>query len=91
MDKFNVVLTPHALKLYKHCAHDLIKKLETCFSRLETNPFSGLNIKPLHTNKGEKLYRYRMGDYRVVYEVIQETKTVAILLISHRSSVYRNL
>ena len=45
------------------------------------------NIKAL---KGEfsGYYRYRVGDYRVIYEIDDNSKLVTILLIAHRSRVY---
>jgi mRNA interferase RelE/StbE len=39
----------------------------------------------------EHLYRIRVGDYRVIYEVILDDKEITILYIRHRSSAYRNI
>ena len=39
----------------------------------------------------EHLYRVRVGDYRIIYEVILEDKEITIIYIRHRSSAYRNL
>ncbi|MCQ1536137.1 type II toxin-antitoxin system RelE/ParE family toxin [Methanosarcina sp. KYL-1] len=39
----------------------------------------------------EHLYRIRAGDYRIVYEVLHETKCITIFYIRHRRSVYREL
>ena len=37
----------------------------------------------------ERTYRIRIGDYRVVYELLRETKTVEIQRVRHRKDVYR--
>ena len=37
----------------------------------------------------EHAYRIRLGDYRVVYEVVRETKLVEIQRVRHRKDVYR--
>jgi mRNA interferase RelE/StbE len=37
------------------------------------------------------LWRIRVGDYRVVYEVHDETRSVEISYIRHRREVYRQL
>ena len=37
------------------------------------------------------LYRVRVGAYRVVYEVDQEVKIIALTYARHRKDVYRNL
>lgn len=89
MDKFEVVLLPKALKFYNKCSDDLAEKLNHCFEELENNPFTGRNRKALKSK--DKLYRYRLGSYRVIYEVDKTLKKVGVLLISPRPSAYRNI
>lgn len=89
MGNFEVLLMPQALKFYKLSHDELTKRLNKCFEELENNPFWGPNIKVL---KGEKRrYRYRIGDYRVVYGVDKEKNKVIVTLISARSSAYRSI
>jgi mRNA interferase RelE/StbE len=41
--------------------------------------------------KGDNyLYRIRIGDYRVVYEIDDKQKTIMILRVRHRRDVYDN-
>ncbi len=35
------------------------------------------------------LYRYRMGDYRIVYSIDRKESQISILHVAHRSDVYR--
>lgn len=44
--------------------------------------------KPLH---GEKrgLWRYRVGDYRLICDIQDESITVLVLEVGHRKDVYR--
>ncbi|MGB9594628.1 MAG: type II toxin-antitoxin system RelE family toxin, partial [Anaerolineae bacterium] len=35
------------------------------------------------------LYKLRVGDYRVIYEIIHEEETIVIHMIGHRSDIYR--
>lgn len=37
----------------------------------------------------EHAYRIRLGDYRVVYEVVTEARLVEIQRVRHRKDVYR--
>jgi len=37
----------------------------------------------------ERTYRIRVGDYRVVYELLRDAKTVEIQRVRHRKDVYR--
>lgn len=55
---------------------------------LEINPYSELlQVKKL---KGEEnLYRTRIGDYRIVYEVQKREVQVIVIKIGHRKEVYR--
>ncbi len=39
--------------------------------------------------KGEEGYRIRQGDYRIVYLVNDEVKTVTVIRVGHRREVYR--
>ena len=89
MDRFHVMLLSRALRFYKKCPTDLADRFSSCFEALEQNPFSGPNIKQLRSDK--KLYRYRVGDYRVIYEIDKKMAKVGVLLISPRPSAYRNI
>ena len=37
----------------------------------------------------ERTYRIRVGDYRIVYELLREAKVVEIQRVRHRKDVYR--
>jgi mRNA interferase RelE/StbE len=39
--------------------------------------------------KGRDAWRIRVGDYRVVYEIDDQARTVTILDVGHRREVYR--
>ena len=91
MDKFEVILLGQAEKFYKKASDDLVHRLNACFEELEISPFQGPNIKLLKTQRSLRWYRYRIGDYRVVYEIDRESKKVGVLLILHRSSAYRGM
>ena len=44
--------------------------------------------KPLHGDKGG-LWRYRIGDYRLICDIRDEKITVLVLRVGHRKDVYR--
>lgn len=63
------------------------KKLsESVYPLLRVNPFSGPNIKRL-TNYDPPTWRYRIGPYRVFYEI--STSTVFLTTIHRRRAAYR--
>ena len=85
---FDVVLTKEALQVYIKAETSLARKLNRCFDNLAINPFSHPNIKKLSgTLRGR--FRYRVGDWRVVYHIDEKIKQVIILVIAHRRDVYR--
>jgi mRNA interferase RelE/StbE len=52
---------------------------------LEENP------RPAGSKKlqGQESYRLRVGDYRVLYSIDDQTKQVTIIAVGHRREVYR--
>ena len=58
-----------------------------------TERFRGLaqNPRPSGSEKlsGQDRYRIRQGDYRIVYAIDDETRTVEVVKIGHRREVYR--
>jgi mRNA interferase RelE/StbE len=84
---YKVQLSLDAEKFFAKCNKDLAKKLARCFQNIEENPRFHPNIKPL---KGNYLsyYRYRVGDYRVVYSIDDKIVFVNVILIAHRSKIY---
>ena len=62
----------------------IIKKIE---SHLVKNPLS--LGKPL-SGKLSSLYRYRIGDYRVIYQIFRDELIVAVVRIGHRKDVYED-
>ena len=53
---------------------------------LAANPFPH-GVEKL--SGSEHAYRIRLGDYRIVYEVVAESKLVEIQRVRHRKDVYR--
>ena len=86
-ETWEVVLTRPAEKVYDKSSRDMRQRLGNCFEELEENPFYGGNIKPL-TGKLKGLYRYRVGDWRIVYRIIKEKMFVEIIAILPRGNTY---
>ena len=84
---YRVQLSKEAEKVFAKCDKILANKLARCFKNLEENPRFHPNIKPLKSFYAG-YYRYRVGDYRVVYSVEDKLVVVNVILIAHRSKVY---
>ena len=59
----------------------IVKKVE---SHLAENPTAGTQLKGHY--KG--LWRYRVGDYRVIYDIQDTQVTIRIVRVGHRREVY---
>ena len=72
-------------ELEKNLAKQIIKRIEI---HLVNSPKSV--GKPLRGSL-KSLWKYRYRDYRVVYQVMDETITVLIIAIRHRKDIYEYL
>lgn len=85
---YDVQLARVAQKFYNKADATMTKRLNRCFEQLSQNPRNHHNIKRL-TGKLSGYYRYRVGDYRVVYEIKEDQTVVIILVIAHRVIAHR--
>lgn len=85
---YEVFLVREAQRVYERAPAALARRLNRCFQQLGRNPYEHPNIKRL---KGplSGYFRYRVGDWRVVYQVNEQEHRVIVLLIVHRSQAYR--
>jgi mRNA interferase RelE/StbE len=82
---YRVALTSSADKELKELSNSLIARIAPRLENLAANP------RPLGCKKlkgGDKEWRIRVGDYRVVYTIDDETLLVEVTRIRHRSEAY---
>jgi mRNA interferase RelE/StbE len=84
---YSVDLSQSARRTYASAPLPLAKKLRRCFETLERDPRRHHNIKALKGVLAGQ-YRYRVGDWRVIYRIDDATATVYISLIGNRRDVY---
>ena len=89
MNRYDVKLSQNAESYYKRTDADTKERLESCFEDLEEEPtdWSHPRIKKLR-GKLSGLWRYRVGDLRVVYRVKDQQKTVDVVAIAPRGDIY---
>jgi mRNA interferase RelE/StbE len=66
----------------------VVSRILDRFEKLKGDPFSAKSRK---LQGAERLYRIRVGDYRIVYEVDTRALQIIIQYVRHRREVYRNL
>ena len=57
------------------------------YPQLKINPYCGKNIKKL-INYDPPMWRYRIGDYRLFYEIDQKDNIIYIIAIEIRHKAY---
>ena len=68
---------------------NLLKKIDAAIMGLAENP-PPLNSKQL-AGEDPPLYRDRVGDYRILYQVENDVLVVLVVHVGHRKDVYRFL
>jgi mRNA interferase RelE/StbE len=58
---------------------------------LKSNPFQGKMLTALEDDILGKLYRIRIGDFRVVYGINQKTNEIYLVTLGHRKNIYDDI
>ncbi len=89
MTRYRVELVKSAKKEFDRLSQNVQDRILDALNLLSVNPFSSvLDIKKL---KGYDLYRLRVGNFRIVYEVRRSIVTIVVIKIGDRKDVYRQL
>lgn len=86
MAVYKVLLTASAAKEFRSLSSGLQYRIARAIDGLSENP------RPHGVRKlagHERLYRIRVGEYRIVYEIDDRERIVLITRIRHRREVYR--
>ena len=87
--KWSIVFVKKAKKEFRNLPKEIQSRIADFLNdrvALSDNP--RLLAKSLTGDKGG-LWRYRVGDYRIVCDIQQETVTVLVLAVAHRRLVYQ--
>lgn len=82
---YSIVFLNSAAKEFRKLSLEVKHSLVDPINSLSNNPFSHKSKKL----KNSGLYRIRVGDYRVVYQIDQKEKIVIVTKIGHRREVYK--
>ncbi len=77
-----------ATKELKQLPKNAILKALSIVDELTTDPHPIASRKLSGT---DHTYRIRFGDYRLVYNVMDQVLIIEVIRVGHRKSVYRNL
>jgi mRNA interferase RelE/StbE len=83
---YRVEITPSAWKALAALPAKIQRRIDAAILLLSEEP------RPPRSVKLEgALYRIRVGDHRIVYEVRDDVLLVVVVRVAHRREVYRNL
>jgi mRNA interferase RelE/StbE len=88
MAKYKVVFKPSVEKDLRSLPQSAVTRVFEHAERLRDEPF------PRGSRKlagAERLYRIRIGDYRMIFSVDQEQRQITIQYVRHRRDAYRRL
>lgn len=80
-----LVVHEKAHKHFQKLPHQIQKRTRIAYHTIKDNPILG---EKLH-GELSGYYKYRLGDYRIVYSFDTKTSTVTVVTIEHRQGVYR--
>ena len=83
---FNVEYSRQAEKFLKQADKILAQRLLQKMEELQEKPI--IHDTKVIQGYREKLYRVRVGDYRILYEIDYQNNLIGVLKIDKRSKVY---
>lgn len=86
MASYQIEWKSSAYKELQKLPRPIIEKIVVAVADLSNEPYPH-GVKKLIGS--ERSYRIRIGDYRVVYEVIENKLIIEIVRVRHRKDVYR--
>ena len=86
MERFEVRIKRSAAKELAQLSNANVRRVLQRIQTLRTDP------RPLGAIKlaGRETYRIRQGDYRILYNILDDVLIIQVIQIGHRSDVYRN-
>jgi mRNA interferase RelE/StbE len=83
---YRVIVTPAPTKFLERLRDESLKRrIMRALRGLENDSRPPGSVKL----QGEELYRVRVGDYRIVYQIQDEVLVVLVVQIGHRREIYR--
>jgi mRNA interferase RelE/StbE len=86
MGSYTVNLKPAVEKDLRSVPKKILDRVFKRIEMLESDPFPPQSLK---LEGAEQMYRLRVGDYRIIYEVDPTNRQITVHHVRHRREVYR--
>ena len=87
MDSYRIRTTKRFLRHLKRLGREERERVLDAVREVSERPYLGSSL----IFDERRLYKFRVGDYRLVYEVDEDEKAVLFLVVGHRRRVYQEL
>ncbi len=87
MDYYQIKWTNSAKKELRKLDKKVIPRLIDAVDELVTNPYPQGVKKIVNSDNN---YRIRVGDYRIIYQVISNTLIIYIMKVGTRQNIYKS-
>lgn len=84
---YRIEFAPRAARQFRSLTLAVQARLAPRIDALATDPRPGAAVRMAGTE--DEIYRIRVGDYRVIYEIRDATLLVLVVKIGHRREIYR--
>ena len=88
MAQYSIEWKSSAKKELKRLPKKVINNIISAVEKLSKDPYPLGSKKLIGT---DHTYRYRIGNYRVVYSTERDMLVIEIIRVGHRKDVYRNI
>ncbi len=86
--RYALYLTRAAEKDLRALPKEVLLRVDQALRKLQENPFPP-GVRKLRGFGPPSVYRLRVGDYRLLYTVEPETRTITVARIKPRKDAYR--
>ena len=86
---YKIVVHKRVAKILKNTPKSYLRSLSAVLEALKINPVPWRDFDLKKIEGAENTYRIRVGNYRVVYFIEKEKKTIHILKFEHRGKIYK--
>ena len=81
---FDIIFSPNAQKQFDRLEKTIQERISSSLDRIKMRPYD--SVKRL---SGYPYYRMRVGDYRLILDVIENKLIIIIIEVGHRRNIYK--
>lgn len=81
---YTIKFTNHAASQIKKLPQEIKDRIEVSLRRIQTRPFDFIDRLV-----GQPYYKLRVGEYRIIMDIINEDLIILVVEVGHRKNIYK--